>query len=52
MSEHEFDKGNTAWRVWNMRVRPFWLTDDDINLMRDADVRAMERLGIGRWSLP
>jgi len=40
---------NTVWRVWNVRVRPFWLADGDIGLIRDREAEAMGRLGIPRW---
>ena len=38
-----------VWEVWNVRVRGRWLSDDELVTIRDADVRAMGRLGIGRW---
>jgi len=41
MSDHEF-LGSVFGK----------LTDDDIITIRDADARAMGRLGIGKYSLP
>ena len=38
-----------VWELWNVRVRGRWLSDDELVTIRDADVRAMGRLGIGRW---